>query len=95
MDQAVREAVAVANAKDIRLPYPDPLERVLEVCRATAGNIASMLQDVLKQRLTEVSFINGAIVREGEALGIPTPINRTLTCLVQAIEQTYKERLNN
>jgi 2-dehydropantoate 2-reductase len=95
MDQAVREAVAVANAKDIRLPYPDPLERVLEVCRATAGNIASMLQDVLKQRLTEVAFINGAIVREGEALGIPTPINRALTCLVQAIEQTYQERLNN
>ncbi|MBW2034693.1 MAG: 2-dehydropantoate 2-reductase [Deltaproteobacteria bacterium] len=94
MDQAVHEAVAVANAKDIRLPYPDPLERVLEVCRATAGNIASMLQDVLKQRLTEVAFINGAIVREGEALGIPTPINRALTCLVQAIEQTYKERLN-
>ena len=94
MDQAVYEAVAVANAKDIRLPYPDPLERVLEVCRATAGNIASMLQDVLKQRLTEVAFINGAIVREGEALGLPTPINRALTCLVQAIEQTYSERLN-
>lgn len=93
MEEAVREAVAVANAKKIQLPYPDPLGRVIEVCRATAGNIASMLQDVLKQKPTEVDFINGAIVREGEALNIPTPVNFLLTSLVQAIQETYQERI--
>jgi 2-dehydropantoate 2-reductase len=91
MEGAVREAVAVADAKDIALPYPEPLGRVVEVCRATAGNIASMLQDVLKQGITEVAFINGAIVREAEALGIPTPVNHTLSCLVEAIQETYEE----
>ena len=95
MEEAVREAAAVARAKGITLPYPDPMERVLEVCRATAGNIASMLQDVLNERMTEVTFINGAIVREGKALGISTPVNIVLTCLVQAMEETYKERINN
>jgi 2-dehydropantoate 2-reductase len=95
MESAVRESVAVADAKGIDLPYPDPLGRVKEVCRATAGNIASMLQDVLKQSITEVAFINGAIVREGEALGIPTPVNHTLTCLVQAIQETYEERVGD
>ena len=95
MKQAVEEAVAVANAKGIDLPYPDPLGRVVEVCRATAGNIASMLQDVLKQNLTEVAFINGAIVKEGAVLGIPTPVNHTLTYLVQAIQETYAERVGD
>ena len=95
MEKAIREAVAVAHAKGIDLPYPDPFKRVVEVCRATAGNIASMLQDVLKQRITEVAFINGAIVREGKELDIPTPVNHTLTCLVQAIEETYDERINS
>jgi len=94
MEEAVREAVAVAGARGIHLPYPDPLERVLEVCSGTADNIASMLQDVLKRRTTEVSFINGAIVREGEKLGIPTPVNQTLTWLVQAIQETYEDRIN-
>lgn len=94
MEKAVAEAVAVAQAKGIELPYPDPLGRVMEVCRATAGNIASMLQDVLKQRITEVGFINGAIVREGYAQGISTPVNQTLTCLVEAIQETYQERLD-
>jgi len=92
MEEAVKEAVAVAGAKNIQLPYPDPLGRVLEVCRSTAGNIASMLQDVVKERETEVDFINGAIVREGKIAGIPTPVNLTLTSLVQALQETYQER---
>jgi 2-dehydropantoate 2-reductase len=93
LEGAVQEAVAVARAKGITLPYPDPVGRVTEVCGATAENIASMLQDVLKQRATEVPFINGAIVEEGKKLGIPTPVNHTLTCLVQAIEESYELRV--
>ena len=93
LEDAVKEAVAVATAKNIQLPYPDPLARVMQVCEATAGNLASMLQDVLKEKETEVDAINGAIVREGKALGIPTPVNLTLTHLVHAIQQTYKERI--
>jgi 2-dehydropantoate 2-reductase len=93
LKEAVKEAVAVAAAKNIQIPYPDPLGRVMQVCEATAGNVASMLQDVLKEKETEVDAINGAIVREGEALGIATPVNLTLTSLVHAIQETYRERI--
>jgi 2-dehydropantoate 2-reductase len=93
MEMAVEEAVAVARAKGIALPYPAPIDRVFEVCEATAENIASMLQDVLNRRKTEVAFIHGAIAREGETLGIPTPANRLLTCLVEALQETYEERV--
>ncbi len=92
MEEAVREAVAVARAKEIALPYPDPVGRVMEVCEATAGNIASMLQDVLNRKMTEIDYINGAIVREGRRLGLPTPVNFTLTSLVRVIQETYEER---
>ena len=93
MEEAVKEAVSVAKAKGISLPYPDPISRVIEVCRATSGNIASMLQDVLKEKITEVDFINGAVVREGKSSGIPTPVNLTLTSLIHAIQTSYTERL--
>jgi len=82
--------VAVIKAKNIGIPYPDPVGRVLEVCKATAGNVASMLQDVLNKKRTEIDSINGAIVREGALLGIPTPVNSTLTALVQTIQETYR-----
>jgi 2-dehydropantoate 2-reductase len=85
----VKEAVAVAEAKHVRLPYPDPMSRVINVCKATSDNVSSMLQDVLNKKRTEIDFINGAIVREGAALGIATPVNFTLTSLVQAIQETY------
>lgn len=89
MAAAVTEAAGVAAAKGIVLPYPDPLERVQEVCRCTARNVASMLQDVLNRKTTEVAFINGAIAREGERLGLPTPVNRTLASLVEAVQDSY------
>jgi 2-dehydropantoate 2-reductase len=94
MEQAVTEAAAVAEAKGVRLPYPDPVDRVIQVCRATAENVASMLQDVLRERVTEVGYINGAIVREGAGLGVPTPVNDTLTALVQALQDTYGARVS-
>jgi 2-dehydropantoate 2-reductase len=93
MERAVGEAAAVAAAAGIRLPYPDPLGRVIEVCRATSGNTASMLQDVLRERTTEVDYINGAVAREGSRLGVPTPVNETLTHLVRALQDTYGERM--
>ncbi|EFK06011.1 2-dehydropantoate 2-reductase [delta proteobacterium NaphS2] len=91
MKKAIDEAVRVADLKGIRLPFPDPMKRVLEVCRGTADNIASMLQDVMAERATEIQFINGAIVTEGESLGIPTPVNFTLSCLVAALQDSYRE----
>ena len=95
MKEVVNEAINVAQAKGIQLPYPDPLKRVNEVCQATSDNIASMLQDILKHRITEVDFINGAIVREGQTLGIATNVNHTLTCMVQALHESYKDRITD
>jgi 2-dehydropantoate 2-reductase len=93
MRLAVQEAVEVANAKGVLLPYPDPLRRVMEVCKATAGNVASMLQDISSKRPTEVDFINGAIVKEGQMAGIKTPVNQTLTLLIRTIQETYDQRV--
>jgi 2-dehydropantoate 2-reductase len=93
MEAAVEEAVSVARARGVRLPYEDPLTRVIAVCEATKENVSSMLQDVLKQKATEVEAINGAIAKEGDVLGIPTPVNRTLTELVDAIQTSYRDRL--
>ena len=93
MQQAVAEALEVCNSLQISLPYPDPLGKVMQVCRDTADNVASMLQDVLKNRRTEISFINGAIVQEGKRLGIPTPVNAVLTSVVSVVEETYGESL--
>lgn len=88
--QAVMEAAGVAKAKGVFLPE-DPWEGPCQVIKATAANRSSMLQDVEAGRRTEVDMINGAIAREGQALGLPTPVNKTLAALVTVIQQTYKK----
>lgn len=89
MKKAVSEAVKVAKRKRIKLIYDDPIQKVESVCKATAKNVSSMLQDVLKKRKTEIDFINGAVVRQGANFNIPTPANETLTNLIKTIESSY------
>jgi 2-dehydropantoate 2-reductase len=95
LEEAVAEAILVARAKGIELVYDDPLGQVKKVCRSTAPNLSSMLQDVLKEKRTEIDFINGTIIREAEKLRIPVPVNALLTRLVQALEQSYSRRINS
>ena len=93
LEEAVNEAVKVAKKKRIKLIYDDPLSKAEAVCEATANNVSSMLQDVLKQRRTEIDFINAAVVRHAQSLGIPTPVNTVLTNLVKTIEASYSLRV--
>ncbi|MEN8245897.1 MAG: 2-dehydropantoate 2-reductase [Thermodesulfobacteriota bacterium] len=88
---AVEEAAEVAKAQHIHV-REDVVEHVLEVARATGGNRSSMGQDVDNQRLTEIGAINGVVVKEAERLGMPAPVNRTLTALVETLQAHYKER---
>ncbi len=93
--EVVAEATKVAKRKRIKLVYDDPLAKVEAVCEATSCNISSMLQDVLRKKRTEIDFINGAIVRLGQELGIPVPNNSLLVGLVKTIETSYSLRMES
>jgi 2-dehydropantoate 2-reductase len=93
MGMAVNEATQVVQALGIRLLYDHPVEKVAGVCEATAGNISSMLQDVLKENKTEIEQINGAVIREARRLKIHTPVNETLVGLVKTLEESYAKRI--
>ncbi len=54
-----------------------------DVAKKTGANRSSMLQDFDRSRPPEIDFINGAIVREAAELGIPVPVNATVTRLVR------------
>ena len=47
----------------------------------------SMGQDMVKGRRTEIEFLNGFIVRQGEEVGIATPANAALTDIVKRVER--------
>lgn len=94
MREAVTEAIRIAKRKRIKLIYDDPLAKVEAVCEATSGNISSMLQDVLRKKRTEIDFINGVVLRLGQELSIPVPVNSMLVDLVKTIEASYSVMLH-
>lgn len=84
----VAEGVAVADALDIKLDS-DP-EKLVDHAREVAYNHkASMLQDVLARRSTEVAALNGGIVNFGRETGVPTPLNQAIWALVEGLEHSW------
>lgn len=88
MAAAVGEGALVAEKLGIKLEM-EPLAAVRAVCRATAANISSMLQDVRARKPTEIEAINGAVVRAAGSLGIPVPVNEELVRRIRELERNY------
>jgi len=84
----VVEAVAVAGALGITLDS-DP-EKLIDHGREVAyEHKASMLQDVLAKRPTEVEAMNGGIVAFGRKTGVPTPLNEAVLALIKGLEHSW------
>ena len=46
-----------------------------------------MYQDIIKNKKTEIEFLNGKIVELGKKHNIPTPVNETLVYLIKYLEE--------
>ena len=92
MESIAGEVAAVAAARGIVFPVPDPVPTVLryidEVLRPELK--ASMCRDVEAGRPLEVGWLNGAVVRFGERAGVPTPANRRI---LDALLPLHREAL--
>jgi 2-dehydropantoate 2-reductase len=84
----IAEGEAVATAMGIKL-HGDPRALVQKGANAPGKHKASMLQDVLAKRQTEVDFMNGAIVNWGAKHNVPTPLNKTMWALIKGLEHSW------
>jgi 2-dehydropantoate 2-reductase len=86
----IAEGEAVARKLGVTL-HGDPRQLVQKGASAPGKHKASMLQDVIARRETEVDFMNGAIVQWGEKFGVPTPLNQALWELIKGLEHSWKD----
>jgi 2-dehydropantoate 2-reductase len=83
------EGARVADKLNIELAE-DLWEQLLEVCRRTANNRSSMLQDVLSRRPTEIDAITGGLLASAREAGIEIKTHNTMYLLLRAIEQQWE-----
>jgi 2-dehydropantoate 2-reductase len=86
----VAEGVAVANALGITLDS-DPDELVDHAAKVAYEHRASMLQDVLAERSTEIDALNGGVARFGAEHGVPTPLNEAIAALINGLEYSWRQ----
>lgn len=86
--QLYREAKQVAASLDI-LTADDLWEQIEEVCRKTADNYSSMLQDRMERRKTEIDWINGSLLRLALMQGISVPAHENIFNQVKSLENQY------
>lgn len=72
------EVVAVARARGIELPA-DTVDRQMQFTdRLPQNMVSSMLGDLRRGNRLEVEWLSGAVVRQGQEAGVPTPLNRAI-----------------
>ena len=85
MRDVVDECLAVARAAGIQVPG-DVHATVRRISETMPGQFSSTAQDLARGKRSEIEHLNGVVARRGEALGVPTPVNRTLLALVKLLE---------
>jgi 2-dehydropantoate 2-reductase len=91
ISRLVREGVAVADALGITLDS-DPDALIDHAAQVAYDHRASMLQDALAHRRTEIDALNGGIVRFGAQRGVPTPLNEAIVALIAGMEHAWSSQ---
>jgi 2-dehydropantoate 2-reductase len=85
MRDVVAECLAVAQAEGVQVPG-DVDAAIRKIAETMPSQFSSTAQDLARGKRSEIDYLNGSIVRRGEALGIATPANRVLWALVKLME---------
>ncbi|MBD9668666.1 ketopantoate reductase family protein [Variovorax sp. VRV01] len=90
---AVAEAMAVAKAGGVSLSIKEPRDAWLMAAEGLPYEFkTSMLQSLEKGSITEIDFINGSVVRNGQKHNVPTPVNQTLVAAIKGIERRMEAK---
>ena len=81
----VGECLAVACGVGVSVPG-DSWEAVVRIARTMPQQRSSTAQDLARGKRSEIDHLNGYVLRQGQALGIATPVNRVLHTLVRLLE---------
>ncbi len=73
-----------------------PLEQAAGIVHKTLTGLSkeplygSILQSVMRGKISEIDFINGEVVQVGSHIKLPAPLNTKITAMVHEVENTHK-----
>lgn len=97
--QIIDECLAVAKADGVTFEdlsaeaqgaKADDFVALIDKVFAGARTIASMRQDLMKGRKTEIDHMNGAVADLGVKYGIATPVNAAMATMIRYLESGHQ-----
>lgn len=86
--EIIQEFVTIGRAEGVNLDLAEITKYVFDTSVKAAKHYPSMHQDLVQnKRYTEIDYINGAVNKKAEKLGLDTPYCRLITQLIHAKEQ--------
>jgi 2-dehydropantoate 2-reductase len=93
MEKVIQECYEVGKMKGIILNPPNAegfIELMIKkLIPSTAAHIPSMLQDLRRNKRTDIQALNGAMSRYGQELGIATPENALLVQQISELQNAF------
>ena len=83
--RVIDECLAVARTEGVDFGI-DFLRTIAELF-GPSRNIASMRQDLMRGKPTEIDHMNGAVVGLGQRAGIDCPVNAALVAIIKAMDR--------
>src|SRR5262245_11445986 len=84
--QIIDECLAVAKADGVT--FEEDFVALIDRVFAGSRTIASMSQDLMKGRKTEIDYMNGAVADLGKKYGISTPVNAAMATMIRYLERS-------
>lgn len=85
MRSLYEEGRAVADAYGVELSR-ELWEQIVAVCEKTAANHSSMLQDIQQRRVTEIDWINGAVITLAKKKQVQVPTHLAVYNIIKGME---------
>jgi len=93
LEQAMREVLAVAQARNIVLPEETIPKTMALIDSLPPGGTASMQRDIMEGRPSELESQNGAVVRLGQEVGMATPLHTFIYHSLLPLEMRARGRV--
>ncbi len=87
--EGIQEVISVAASEGVTIQQKI-IDGTIAASQDLKGFYTSMYEDFRNGKETEIEFLNGDIVRRGQAQGVLTPVHKMLYAMVKGLEMKQK-----
>jgi len=92
LEEAIREVIAVANARDIPVPQEAATRILRFIDSLPEDGTTSMQRDLMALRPSELHYQNGAVVRFAKSVGLAVPVHSVCYRVLCSLEQQARSK---